>query len=29
MPPRYPIAEAPYLLIDLDDTLAEYDGYKG
>ena len=29
MPPRYPIAEAPYVLIDLDDTLAEYDGYKG
>lgn len=29
MPPRYPIADAPYVLIDLDDTLAEYDGYKG
>lgn len=29
MPPRYPIAEAPYVLIDLDDTLAEYDVYKG
>ncbi len=29
MPPRYPIADAPYVLIDLDDTLAEYEGYKG
>jgi len=29
MPPRYPIAEAPYVLIDLDDTLAEFDGYQG
>jgi hypothetical protein len=28
MPPRFPIAETPYVLIDLDDTLAEYDGYK-
>ncbi len=29
MPPRYPIADAPYVLIDLDDTLAEFDGYQG
>ncbi len=29
MPPRYPIADAPYVLIDLDDTLAEYNGYQG
>jgi hypothetical protein len=29
MPPRFPIAEVPYVLIDLDDTLAEYNGYRG
>ena len=29
MPPRYPTADAPYVLIDLDDTLAEFNGYKG
>lgn len=29
MPPRFPIYEVPTVLIDLDDTLAEYDGYKG
>ena len=29
MPPRFPIVEVPYVLIDLDDTLAEYDGYRG
>ena len=29
MPSRFPIADVPYVLIDLDDTLGEYDGYKG
>lgn len=29
MPPHYPIGKKPWVKIDLDDTLAEYDGYKG
>jgi len=29
MPPHFPIMDVPYVLIDLDDTLAEYDGYRG
>jgi hypothetical protein len=29
MPTHFPIGDKPVVLIDLDDTLAEYDGYKG
>jgi hypothetical protein len=29
MPPIFPIYQAPTVLIDLDDTLAEFDGYRG